>query len=516
MNTNTTIRRTQEETEKTAKKTRADYRREKADSQKKEKHASKSAAYQTSKTVKALHEGTQTYEDFAETIEAVTNNLEAHTWRELETKGNFDHDKKLTFIKEDMLIVGCDIGSEKHYFRAVDSKGIELGKKAVSFPNNEEGVRGFKNWAVELAARNEKTQIVLGLEPTGHYWFTISRWMVNNGITVVQVNPYAVKCTKEVSDNSQLKDDRKDPKVIAELVKNGNYGMPYLPEGVHAELRGLSGYRDQLMEDRTRAVNRLHREIKIYFPEYKDAVGDIDRVFSLKLLKEAPMPDDILSLGEDGVKDIWKAAGLKGRGYQKAKAVMNAAGTSIGIKDGIVAGRMAAKRFAGQILELSEEIARVEVLIQEKCKEIPNAVNILEIRGIGNDILGGVLAELGDISRFDCAKEIQKLSGLGLVANSSGKHEGQTKISKRGRKRLRYWLYQGAMSVVSHADEFREIHTYYTTRAENPLKKMQSLIAIACKLLRIIYAMLKTGVKYDPAKLRSDIKRSDGAKEQAA
>ena len=133
------------------------------------------------------------------------------------------------------------------------------------------------------------------------------------------------------------------------------------------------------------------------------------------------MPDDILSLGEDGVKDIWKAARLKGRGYQKAQAVVNAARTSIGIKDSAVAGRMAAKRYAGQILELSEEITRVEALI-------PNAINILEIRGIGNDILGGVLAELGDISRFDCAKEIQKLSGLGLVANSSGKHEGQTKI----------------------------------------------------------------------------------------
>ena len=228
------------------------------------------------------------------------------------------------------------------------------------------------------------------------------------------------------------------------------------------------------------------------------------------------MPDDILSLGEEGVKDIWKAARLKGRGYQKAQAVVNAARTSIGIKDSAVAGRMAAKRYAGQILELSEEITRVEALIQEKCKEIPNAINILEIRGIGNYILGGVLAELGDISRFDCAKEIQKLSGLGLVANSSGKHEGQTKISKRGRKRLRYWLYQGAMSVVSHADEFREVHTYYTTRAENPLKKMQSLIAIACKLLRIIYVMLKTGVKYDPAKLLSDIKRTDRSKVQAA
>ena len=92
-----------------------------------------------------------------------------------------------------MLVIGCDIGSETHYFRAVDSKGIELGKKAVSFPNNEEGFKGFKDWAVELSARNGKTQIVLGLEPTGHYWFTIARWMINNGITVVQVNPYAVK-----------------------------------------------------------------------------------------------------------------------------------------------------------------------------------------------------------------------------------------------------------------------------------------------------------------------------------
>ena len=516
MNSNIALGITQVESAKGDVKTRAEYRREKANIRKKEQRASKSAGYQASKTVKALREGTMSYEDMAEAIETVKKNLVAHTWRDLEANGTFDHDKKLTFIKEDMLIIGCDIGSETHYFRAVDSKGIELGKKAVSFPNSEEGFKGFKDWAVDLSVKNGKTQIVLGLEPTGHYWFTIAHWMIKNGITVVQVNPYAVKCTKEVADNSQNKDDQKDPKVIAELVKNGNYGMPYLPEGVHAELRGLSRYRDQLMEDRTRAVNRLHREIKIHFPEYKDTFGDIDGVFSLKLLREAPMPDDILALGEEGVKGIWKAAGLKGRGYQKAKTVVDAARHSIGIKDSIVAGRMAAKRFAGQILELSEEITKVEALIQEKCEEIPNATNILEIRGIGNDILGGVLAELGDISRFDSTKEIQKLSGLGLVANSSGKHEGQTKISKRGRKRLRYWLYQGAMSVVSHADEFREIHTYYTTRAENPLKKMQSLIAIACKLLRIIYVMLKTGVNYNPTKLLSDIKRPDGSKMKIA
>ena len=62
------------------------------------------------------------------------------------------------------------------------------------------------------------------------------------------------------------------------------------------------------------------------------------------------------------------------------------------------------------------------------------------------NILSGILAEMGDISRFDDVKEIQKLSGLGLVACSSGKHKGETKISHRGRKRLRYWLFQAAKS----------------------------------------------------------------------
>jgi len=48
---------------------------------------------------------------------------------------------------------------------------------------------------------------------------------------------------------------------------------------------------------------------------------------------------------------------------------------------------------------------------------------------------------------------------------------------------------------------------YYTTRDNNPLKKMQSLIVIACKILRVIYAILKTGTTYDPQKMLKDIKR---------
>ena len=59
---------------------------------------------------------------------------------------------------------------------------------------------------------------------------------------------------------------------------------------------------------------------------------------------------------------------------------------------------------------------------------------------------------------------------------------------------------------MSHADEFKQLHEYYTTRSNNPLKKMQSLVVIACKILRVIYTILKIGTTYDPQKLLKDIK----------
>ena len=441
--------------------------------------------------------------------EVIKENLTASTWRELETNGKFDKNKKLSFISDDMLILGCDVGSETHYVRAIDTRGRELSKSAYSFNNNQEGFRSAKEWAVRIAAEHDKGQIVLGLEPTGHYWFCLATWMIANGISVVQVNPYAVKQTKEVEDNSQLKDDRKDPKLIANLVKDGNFGMPYLPEKIYAELRRLSMFRDQLNEDRIRTINRMHREMKIYFPEYKEALGKVDGAFSLELLKEAPFPDELTALGEEGIRQIWHAAKLRGRGYSRAREILQYAKASVGIKDGSIASKAAVKWFVQKIMELDVELAVIENQINQKCQEIPHTGNVLEISGIGENTLSGILAEMGDISRFDDVKEIQKLSGLGLVACSSGKHKGETKISHRGRKRLRYWLFQAAKSAVAHAEEFKELHMYYTTRADNPLKKMQSLIAIACKLLRIIYTILNTGTFYDPKKMLMDIRRPE-------
>lgn len=110
-------------------------------------------------------------EELGRRIAAVEADMKASTWKDLEVGGKFDKNAKLTFISDDMLIVGCDIGSETHYMRAIDTRGRELSKDAFSFSNNAEGFSSAKVWAMQIAAEHGKKQIVLGLEPTGHYWF---------------------------------------------------------------------------------------------------------------------------------------------------------------------------------------------------------------------------------------------------------------------------------------------------------------------------------------------------------
>lgn len=64
-----------------------------------------------------------------------------------------------------------------------------------------------------------------------------------------------------------------------------------------------------------------------------------------------------------------------------------------------------------------------------------------------------------------------------------------------------------AIKGIGKNDEFRSIHEYYRTRKENPLKKMQSVVAVVCKILRVFYTILTKGVDYDPVKMMGDIRR---------
>ena len=92
-------------------------------------------------------------EELGRKIEVIKKELRAYTWRDLETNGKFAKNDKLSFITDDMLIAGCDIGSEAHYIRAIDVRGRELSSGAFEFSNTSEGFANAKAWVLALAAK---------------------------------------------------------------------------------------------------------------------------------------------------------------------------------------------------------------------------------------------------------------------------------------------------------------------------------------------------------------------------
>ena len=381
---------------------------------------------------------------------------------------------KITAITEKTLVIGIDVGSETHFARAFNWRGYEFSRKPLEFSNTEEGFETLRNWIRELKEKQGMDKVIPGMEPTGHYWFNLGKFLQDEGMRPVHVNPHHVKKSKEMDDNDPSKNDRKDPRVIAGLVNEGR---------------------------------RIARWFSIYFPNYKDVYGNVGAVSGLMVLKEAPLPEDIVKLGVEGVNRIWRDAKLRGVGLKRARTLVTAAEHSIGSREAQEAARIELRILLADYERYTAREKDLMALIEEKIAEVPYVDKLLEIRGVGLKTVVGFVAEVGDIKRFDDPKQLQKLAGYAIVRNQSGKHKGESHISYRGRKRLRYVLYEAAVSVVSHSPEFRSIHRYYTTRDRNPLKKMQSLIAVACKLIRVFYLILQTGATYKAEKMMEDIRR---------
>ena len=418
----------------------------------------------------------------------------------------YTQNEKIMQIAENTLIIGVDIASEVHYARAFDYRGIELDK-VMKFNNDILGFKTFSSWITDIVKKNNKQHVMVGMEPTGHYWFTFAQHLEENDIKIVLVNPYHVKTTKELDDNSPTKNDLKDPKTIAMLVKDGRYMKPYIPEGIYSELRNVMNTRWKLVKKLNSIKNQIKRWIKIYFPEFNKVFADWEGKTALMTLKEFPTPEKIAKLDAQEIVATWRKEISRAVGIKRATKLIKAAKASVGIKEGLIAAENELQILLEEYELLMKQHQNTMALAEDLAMQIPGIKEILEIKGIGLKTVAGFIAEVGNIERFDHSKQVQKLAGLNLKENSSGKHKGRTTITKRGRKRLRSILFTGIMPMVAKNKEFQELHKYYTTRKENPLKKKQSLIVLCCKLIRIFFVILKTGVKYDPIKMINDIKR---------
>ncbi len=390
-------------------------------------------------------------------------------------------------VNQKVLIATIDGGKDTHYgyYRCPD--GTE--GKSRPFWNNGRGFQEFWD-RIELAARTQGfEEIIVGFESTGPYMEPLVQFLRGKkSVRLVQVNPMHTKRLKELTGNSPLKTDRKDPKVIADIIELGHALTVVIPEGPAAELRRLTQGRERTIASRTRLFNQLQSLLVISFPEFLQVMKDVTTASAQHLLQHYPTAQEIVALGEPALAALLRKVSRGKLKPDRARALFEAAGATVGVREGRSSMLLEMRLMLDTIATYDRFIDGVEAEMVRHLEQIPYSRVILSLKGIGPVTTAGLIGEVGDFTKFNTISEMMKLAGLDLYEVSSGKHRGKLRISKRGRPLIRKLLYFAALSAVRKGGAMREWHQRALGRG---MIKTKALVAVSRKLLGIIFALVR-------------------------
>ena len=202
-------------------------------------------------------------------------------------------------VKEGTLIATVDIGLTTNigYCTTVDGRDT----KPFRFDNTKEGFEKF--WCITMANKNRFgcDEVVVGYESTGPYAEPLVHYLANKQVKIAQVNPLHTKRMKEVNDNSPLKTDDKDPRVIADIIRLGHTLTIIVPEGDAAYLRRLNNARERHVGERTAFLNQLQQLVFLIFPEFKTVLKDMKGKTAQYILKRYTTPERIGTLSKEAL-----------------------------------------------------------------------------------------------------------------------------------------------------------------------------------------------------------------------
>jgi transposase len=417
---------------------------------------------------------------------------------------NCTQNRKIEQVTEQTLVIGMDIAKHKHYACMIDVRGRVLKK---SFPvfQSKFGFEQLYECIQEAMKEFGKTEVIVGIEPTGHYWLNLAYFLEGKGIPLVMVNPMHVKRSKELDDNLPTKHDAKDALVIAKLVKDGRFSYPRILHEVEAELRVGSTFRETLTKELAAIQNQIIRWLDRYFPEFPQVFPSFGKM-ALAVLEMTPFPMDIAHKTVEELTERYRQSEeLTSPQKPKIRKLLEVAQHSIGVTEGQQMARIEIATLVHRYRQLEKEIS---ALTEELTALVQTTVEykwLKTIHGLGDATIIELLSEIGSFAHYQDPRQLMKLAGLTLKENSSGQHKGQKRISKRGRKRLRALLFRAMMPLIRHNEAFRQLHEYYTTRSVNPLRKKQSIVVLCGKLLKVLYAVCTKQQAFDGERMIQDI-----------
>ena len=390
-----------------------------------------------------------------------------------------------------MIYVGIDVAKDKHDCCILSSESKEPLCRFV-FLNNAEGFQLFlqRIQAVEPDLRNVK----VGLEATGHYCCNILGFLFDKGFDSYVINPLQTNQFRKSTSLRRTKTDRIDARVIAAMMKSDAFLTPYSASLYHNQaLKSLTRYRFTKIQERAKLKQSLSRLVTMLFPELEKLVSTLHSQAVYALLAEFPSARQIAACHLTHLTHLLSDASHGHFNQEKAVEIRDAARHSIG--SDLLVESMELQHTIRLIREFDAEIDEVEEKIQKAMDELQSP--ILSISGIGFRMGAMILAEIGDIARFDSPDKLLAYAGLSPTTYQSGKLvNAYSHMEKRGSRYLRYALFNAAKLVCIREPAFAA----YLAKKRAEGKHYNAAIPHAVKkLVRLIFALLKSGRPFCPA-----------------
>jgi len=391
-----------------------------------------------------------------------------------------------------MIYVGIDVAKDKHDCFITNSDG-EVLFKSFTISNNREGFESLLQRIESVS--DDPAKVKVGLEATGHYSYNLLGFLLDKGLTTFVINPLHTNLYRKSLSLRKTKTDKVDSRTIATMMMSDMNLKSYSDTSYHnEELKSLTRYRFDKVKERAKLKSSVSRLVCILFPELEKLVPTLHIASVYALLSEFPGASHVASAHLTRLTNLLLEVS-KGR-YGKDTAILfrQAARNSIGSV--MPAKSLELKHTIKLIQELTLEINEIEAAIKRIMDEEIKSP-ILTIPGISYRMGAMILAEIGDFSRFDSADKILAYAGMSPSTYQSGQLDNcYSHMEKRGSRYLRYALYN-ATKYVCHWDE--TFGAYLEKKRAEGKHYNVALSHAAKKLVRLIYAMEKSGQAYIPA-----------------
>ena len=390
-----------------------------------------------------------------------------------------------------MILVGIDIGKNQHTFSMIDKATGEILLNPSVFNNNQEGFLLL----IQKLSSYAKSELLIGMEDTGHYHFALLKYLLDSRYTVALINPTTTDLTRKLQGGI-TKNDPLDSLTICDVIGSNQRKKPYRITKVNRfdlyEQKQLTRHHHNLKEELNIYKNRLQKCIDIVFPEFNSLFHSKYGIVYMNILKTF---SSAVAVANADIRSIRKCFEFKGRGKRislSAEQLKSAAKASIGIPS--VAEEIQIRHLVSQIELLEEQLSEIDKKIEEF--SIQNNSPILTIPGISHFSGTSILAEIGDICNYTKASQIIKFAGVAPYHYESSQFTARhTAITKKGSRYLRKTLYQIILPVIIHNEVF---YAYYNKKlAEGKGHRCAQGHCIR-KLLRIIYHLLNIGQQFNP------------------